>query len=89
MNIDISQVQRKSRTFRIYTSDKEKVILKLFSEASAICSEDDAILVDLDDTISSAKLGEILHEEEIPFNKIDLIGETERELKRTIMDYSE
>jgi predicted ATPase with chaperone activity len=89
MGIDISQVQRMARTFRIYTTDKEKVILQLFSEASAMCSEEDAVLVDLDDTISAAKLGEMLREVEVPFSRIDVVGETERELKRTIMDYSE
>ncbi len=89
MHVDIAQVQKMIRTFRITSSDTEKIMLFLYSEASSLCSEGDAILVDLEDSISATKLGEMLSEEKIQFDRIEVLGETKKELRRTIMEYSE
>jgi predicted ATPase with chaperone activity len=90
MNIDIAQVQNKIRTFRIKTSQKEEAysVVSLFG-ADAISCEEDGIIADLEDSVTPTQLAEYLRENEVVFERIEVIAETERELRRTIMEYEE
>lgn len=90
MNIDIAQVQNKIRTFRIKTAQKEEAynVVSLFG-ADAISCEADGIIADLEDSVTPTQLAEYLRENEVVFDKIDILSETERELRRTIMEYEE
>ena len=90
MNIDIAQVQNKIRTFRIKTSQKEEAysVVSLFG-ADAISCESDGIIADLEDSVTPTQLAEYLRENEVVFERIEILAETERELRRTIMEYEE
>ncbi len=88
MNIDITQVAKRIRTFRIKTTPTEESIKKLkICGAIGISAESDALIVDLDDSITPTVLGDYLVEKGIPYERIDIIAETERELRKTILDF--
>jgi predicted ATPase with chaperone activity len=90
MNIDIAQIAKRVRTFRIKTTPTEEAYQKLsIFGAIAISSESDALIVDLDDGITPTVLAEYLRKEGISYEKIDIIAETERELRRTILEFEE
>ena len=90
MNIDISQVQKKIRTFRIKTSQKEEAYntVSIFGVDSISC-ESEGIIADMEDSVTPTQLAEYLRENDVAFESIDIIAETERELRRTIMEYEE
>jgi predicted ATPase with chaperone activity len=90
MNIDISQVSKRIRTFRIKTIQTEETYKKLtIFGAIAISSETEAIMVDLDDGVTPTSLAEYLSKNGISFEKIDIIAETDRELRKTILEFEE
>ncbi|MDP1552264.1 MAG: ATP-binding protein [Methanobacteriaceae archaeon] len=90
MNIDIAQVQKRIRTFRIFTSQKEEVYntISLFG-ADAISCELNSVLVDMEDSVTPTQMAQYLRENGVQFDKIDIVSETDRELRRTIMEYGE
>ena len=87
MNIDISQITRKTRSFRIKTSQIEeaKHAIRNFG-ASKLSHESEAVIIDIDDNITPVQLAEYLHSSSIEVDRIDMIAESEKEIKRTIFD---
>jgi hypothetical protein len=83
-------VQKKIRTFRIKTSQKEEAYnnVSIFGVDSISC-ESDGIIADMEDSVTPTQLAEYLRENDVAFESIDIIAETERELRRTIMEYEE
>jgi len=87
MNIDIAQITRKTRSFRVKTSkiDEAQNALMKFG-ASKMSHESDALIVDIDDNITPVQLVEYLHNRDIEVIRIDLIAESDKEIKRTIFE---
>ncbi len=85
MNIDIAQINRKTRSFRVKTSqiNDAKKALQEFG-ANKMSHESDAIIIDMDDNITPVQLVEYLHNRDIEVVRIDLIAESDKEIKRTI-----
>jgi hypothetical protein len=88
MNIDIAQITRKTRSFRIKTSQIEeaKHAIRNFG-ASKLSHESEAVIIDIDDNITPVQLAEYLHNSGIEVDRIDMIAESEKEIKRTIFDF--
>lgn len=87
MNIDIAQITRKTRSFRVKTSkiDEAQKALREFG-ASNMSHESDALIIDMDDNITPVQLVEYLHNRDIEVIRIDLIAESDKEIKRTIFE---
>ena len=51
-----------------------------------ISYEADALILDMDDNITPVQLAEYLHLRDIKVNRIDLIAESDKELRSTILD---
>lgn len=85
-NIDVSQVTKKVRSYRVKTGDVENAFKALNEYGTCgISYEADAIILDVEETITPVQLVEYLHKKSIRVDKIDLIAESERELKRSIL----
>ncbi len=88
MNIDIAQISHKTRSFRLVTDDFEKTKKALdHYGASVISHENGSILADVDESTSPAELANYLIERDIKVDKIDLIAESEKELRRTLLNW--
>jgi len=86
LKIDITQVAKKVRSYRITTNDVESALNALNEYASCgISYEKDALIIDVEETITPVDLATYLHKKGIRADKIDLIAESERELRRTIL----
>lgn len=87
MNIDIAQITRKTRSFRVKTSKTQEArsALEEFG-AIKITHEADALILDMDDNITPVQLVEYLHLRDINVDRIDLIAESDKELRKTILD---
>ena len=88
MRIDIAQVMRQTRSFRVRTAqinDTYSALLKY--GANKISYESESLIVDLDDTVTPVQLVEYLHNKGIEVDRIDVIAESEKELRRTILEY--
>jgi predicted ATPase with chaperone activity len=87
MNIDIAQITRKTRSFRVKTSQitEAENALNEFG-VSKISHEDSALIIDMDDNITPVQLVEYLHKRSIKVARIDLIAESDKELRRTIFE---
>ncbi|MBI5680649.1 MAG: ATP-binding protein [Methanobacterium sp.] len=86
MNIDVSQVTKKIRSYRVQTSDVEATFKALNEYGPCgISYEDKAIILDVEETITPVQLATYLHKKGIVIKKIDLIAESERELKKSIL----
>jgi predicted ATPase with chaperone activity len=90
MNIDIAQITRKTRSYRVKTSQisEAKDALRVFG-ANKISHEADALVLDMDDNITPVQLVEYLHQREISVDRIDLIAESDKELRRTLTEIHE
>ncbi|MGB8232911.1 MAG: ATP-binding protein [Methanobacterium sp.] len=88
--IDIAQITRKTRSFRVKTAqiNEAKEVLSEFG-ATKISTEADAVILDIDDTITPVQLVEHLHQKNIVVDKIDLIAESDKELRSTILEIHE
>ncbi len=86
MNIDISKIAKKIRSFRIKTKNMEKAYA-VFREygADGISYEVDALIVDVEEGITPVQLLEYLYEKNIPVEKIEIIGESEKELREIVL----
>lgn len=87
MNIDIAQITRKTRSFRVKTSQliEAKDALREFG-VTKMSHESDALIIDMDDNITPVQLVEYLHNRNIGVGRIDLIAESDKEIKRTIFE---
>jgi predicted ATPase with chaperone activity len=90
MNIDIAQITRKTRSYRVKTSQiqEAKDALRAFG-ANKISHEADALILDLDDNVTPVQLVEYLYQRNISVDRIDLIAESDKELRRTLTDIHE
>jgi predicted ATPase with chaperone activity len=90
LKINIAQITRKTRSFRVKTS-QIKEAQKALDEfgASKISNETDALIVDMDDNITPVQLVEYLHTKNIDVNRVDLIAESDKELRSTILETHE
>jgi predicted ATPase with chaperone activity len=88
MNIDIAQISHKTRSFRVQADDLEKTFHVLYHYgANPIAYENNSILFDVDESTSPAELADYLHGKDIKVEKIDLIAESEKELRRTLLNW--
>ncbi len=86
LRIDIAQISKKIRSYRIVTEDLESAYMALNEIGTCeISYERDALLIDVEETITPVYLATYLHKKGIIADKIDLIAESERELRRTIL----
>ncbi|MGB9936831.1 MAG: ATP-binding protein [Methanobacterium sp.] len=85
-NIDIADVEKKVRSYRVKTNDIEAAfkVLKDYG-VYAIASEADAILLDIEETLTPVQLAMYLQKNDINVIRIDLITESIRELKKTLL----
>jgi predicted ATPase with chaperone activity len=88
MNIDIAQISNKTRTFRVKTNSVDQAFQAL-SEYSPIniSSESDAVIIDLEDNKTPVEITEYLKRKDIPVLKIEIIAESDKELRKTILDH--
>jgi predicted ATPase with chaperone activity len=86
MNIDIAQISGKTRTFRVKTNSVDETCKALYEyNPIRIASESDAVILDLEDNVTPVELVEYLKEKGISVDKIDVIAESKKELRRTIL----
>jgi len=88
LNIDIAQISHKTRSFRLKTDDLEKTqeALELYG-AQTICRENSSVITDVDESTSPAELAGYLNDQGIKVEKIELIAESEKELRRTLLNW--
>ena len=90
MNIDIAQISNKIRTFRVKTGAVEEAYQALEDYSPIkISSESNAVVVDLEENKTPAELLEYLKEQDIPVDNVEVIAESEKELRRTILEHYE
>ena len=90
MKINIAQITRKTRSFRVTTAqieDAQKALIEF--GASKITTEAEALILDMDDNITPVQLVEYLHRWDIMVDRIDLIAESDKELRSTILEIHE
>ncbi|MBM4240207.1 MAG: ATP-binding protein [Euryarchaeota archaeon] len=89
MNIDISDIAKNVRSFRIKTDKKEETYraLKEFGTDRISCENNASLIVDVEENITPVQLVEYLNRYNISVDSIDLIAESEKELRRTILEY--
>jgi predicted ATPase with chaperone activity len=87
MHIDIAQITRKTRSFRLQTAqiNESQNALMEFG-VTKISHESDAIILDMDDNITPVQLVEYLFQRNIKVDRIDLIAESDKELRRTLFE---
>jgi len=86
LKIDISEVTKKLRTYRVKTDDVDATYTALSEVGTwGISYEKNSILVDVEETVTPVNLATYLHQKGIPAQRIDLIAESENELKKTIL----
>lgn len=87
LKIDIAQITRKTRSFRIKTSQIKEAqnVLTEFG-ANKISNEAEALILDMDDNITPVQLVEYLQKSNIIVDRVDLIAESDKELRSTILE---
>jgi predicted ATPase with chaperone activity len=86
LKIDISQVAKKLRSYRVETTDIEATYAALSEYGTCgISYEENSILIDVEETVTPVHLATHLHKKGIPVERIDLIAESEKELKKTLL----
>lgn len=87
MNIDIAQISGKTRTFRIKSNSLDETYQALFDYSPIkISLESDAVILDLEDNKTPVEVAEYLKNCNIPVISVDVIAESEKELRRTILE---
>jgi predicted ATPase with chaperone activity len=85
-NIDVADIEKKVRSYRVKTGDLEAAFKALADYgAYGIAYEADAVLVDIAETITPVILATYLQGKNVAVDKIDLIAESERELRKTLL----
>lgn len=88
MNIDIAQIAKRTRTFRVKTNSVSEAYQALAEYSPIrISTESDAVIIDLEDNITPVEIAEYLKEKDIPVLKTEIIAESEKELRRTILEH--
>ncbi len=88
MKIDISQIANKTRSFRIKTLDVEAASQALSDFGSIVIStEQDSLIADLEENITPVVVADYLRKRGIDVKKIEVIAESEKELRRTILGW--
>ncbi|MGZ7118625.1 MAG: ATP-binding protein, partial [Methanobacterium sp.] len=86
LNIDISQISKKIRTYRIKTKDLEATYNALNKYiTSRISFEKESILIDVEETVTPVDIAMHLYKRGIPVKKIDLVTESGKDMKKTIL----
>ncbi|MGZ7134291.1 MAG: ATP-binding protein [Methanobacterium sp.] len=86
LNIDISQISKKIRTYRIKTKDLEATYNALNKYiTSRISFEKESILIDVEETVTPVDIAMHLYNRGIPVKKIDLVTESGKDMKKTIL----
>lgn len=88
LNIDITQVSNKTRSFRVKTDSVNQTYDALCNYSPLrISHEEDAVIIDLDDNKSPVEVAEYLKGCNIPVNRIEIIAESDKELRRTLLEH--
>ena len=88
MKIDISQIAKKTRSFRIKTPDIEEATQALSDFGSIVISnEKNSLIADLEENITPVVLVDYLTKRGIHVKKIEVIAESDKELRRTILGW--
>ena len=86
MNIDIAQISGKTRTFRVKTNSLDETYQALYEyNPIRISCESDAVIIDLEDNVTPVEIAEYLKEKGISVDKIEVIVESKKELRKTIL----
>ncbi|MGP8190793.1 MAG: ATP-binding protein [Methanobacterium sp.] len=86
MNIDIAQISGKTRTFRVKTNSLDETYQALHEyNPIRITSESESVILDLEDNITPVEIAEYLKDKGISVDKIDVIAESKKELRKTIL----
>jgi len=90
LNIDIAQIASKIRTFRVKTVavDQAYQVLKDYSPIK-ISTESNAVIIDLDESKTPAEIAGYLEKNGIKVDNIEVIAESEKELRRTLLEHYE
>ena len=79
-------MSKKLRTYRVKTNEVEDTYQALSEYGTCgISYEQNSVLIDVEETITPVHLATHLHKKGIPIERIDLIAESEKELKKTIL----
>lgn len=90
MNIDIAQIANKTRTFRVETDSVDEAYNALCEYCPIrISSESDSVIMDCEDNKTPVEIAEYLKEKNVSVSKIDVIADSEKELRRTILNHNE
>ncbi len=85
--IDISQIKNKTRSFRVKTGSISEASEALSRYgAMKISYESDALIVDLEETVTPVDVVDHLKKQGITVDRIDVIAESEKELRSIILD---
>jgi len=88
MKIDIAQIAHKTRSFRVKANDLERANQGLLDYgAQLIAREDNSIIVDLDENTTPVELASYLSKKGIQIDSIEIIAESEKELRRTLLGW--
>lgn len=88
LNIDIAQISHKTRTFRVKTDAVDQAYQALLAYSPLkISSESDAIILDLEDIKTPAEVVDYLKNRGIQVDKVEIIAESEKELRRTLLEH--
>ena len=88
LNIDIAQISGKTRTFRVKTEALNEAYQALCDYSPIkISLESDAVILDLEDNKTPVEVAEYLKNCDIPVTNIEVIAESEKELRRTILEH--
>jgi predicted ATPase with chaperone activity len=88
LNIDIAQISNKTRTFRVKTDSVDKAYHALCHYSPIKISEElDSVIIDLEDNKTPVELAEYLKKCDVPVGKIEVIAESDKELRRTILEH--
>ncbi len=85
--IDMDNLSSNTRTFLIKSKEKDKIsqVLSIYGPG-LISYHSGIVMVDLDDTITPTQLSHILQDKDVEFEDIQIIAETERHLKKIVLD---
>lgn len=89
MNIDIAQIAHKNRTFRVKTHQNTQTTYQALLELNPlrISCESDAVILDLDENVTPVEIAEFLKKSDLTVDSVDVLVESEKELRRTILDW--
>lgn len=85
--IDMDNLSSNTRTFLIKSKEKDKIsqVLSIYGPG-LISYQSGTLMVDLDDTITPTQISHMLQDNDIEFEEIQIIAETERHLKKIVLD---